>query len=78
MILACVLIRSEKGKFKEVVERIRQFKEAKNVFPVLGRFDVVADLEVPDFQTLGNVILKMGRLGGVVFTETLIELQRKG
>jgi len=78
MILACVLIRSEKGKFKEVVERIRQFKEAKNVFPVLGRFDVVADLEVPDFQTLGNVTLKMGRLGGVVFTETLIELQRKG
>ena len=78
MILACVLIRSEKGKFKEVVERIKQFKEAKNVFPVLGRFDVVADLEVPDFQTLGNVILKMGRLGGVVFTETLIELQRKG
>lgn len=77
MISACVLIRSERGKFDEVVKKITQFKETKRVFAVLGRFDVVVDLEAPDFQTLGNIIVKMGKMGGVVFTETLVELQRK-
>ncbi|MEM3507113.1 MAG: Lrp/AsnC ligand binding domain-containing protein [Candidatus Bathyarchaeia archaeon] len=77
MISACVLIRSERGKFDEVVKKISQFKETKRAFAVLGRFDVVVDLEAPDFQSLGNVIVKMGNMSGVVFTETLVELQRK-
>jgi uncharacterized protein with GYD domain len=77
LISACVLIRSERGKFDEVVKKIAQFKETKRVFAVLGRFDVVADLEAQDFQTLGDVIIKMGKMAGVVFTETLVELQRK-
>jgi uncharacterized protein with GYD domain len=77
LISACVLIRSERGKFDEVVKKIAQFKEAKRVFAVLGRFDVVADLEAQDFQSLGDVIIKMGKMAGVVFTETLVELQRK-
>ncbi|MEM2896446.1 MAG: hypothetical protein QXG01_02545 [Candidatus Bathyarchaeia archaeon] len=70
MISACVLIRSERGKFEEVVK-------GEKVFAVLGRFDAVVDLEAPDFQTLGSIVVKMGKMSGVVFTETLVELQRK-
>lgn len=75
MIRACVLIRSARGRFAEIAERVKQFKEVKDVFTVLGRYDVVVDLEAEDFKSLGNTVLRIGKLSGVVFTETLIEIQ---
>jgi len=75
MINACVLIRTERGKSDDVVAKIKQIKEAKLVFPTLGRYDIVVDLEVEDFKTLGQIVQRVSRLSGVVFTETLIELQ---
>ncbi|MEM2942087.1 MAG: Lrp/AsnC ligand binding domain-containing protein [Candidatus Bathyarchaeia archaeon] len=75
MISACVLIRTERGRFDEVVERMKQFSETKSVMAVLGRYDVVVDIEVADYNSLGRVVMKMGNIGGVVFTETLPELK---
>lgn len=69
------MIRSERGRFKEVAERLRQFKEVKDSFTVLGRYDVVADLEASDFKELSSVAMRISRLAGVVFTETLVEVQ---
>lgn len=77
MISACLLIRSVHGEFDRVVEGIKRFEGVKRVFPVLGRFDVVVDLEAPDTVSLGNAVLRMGRMAGVVFTETLVEVQYK-
>lgn len=77
LISACVLIRSKRGEFDEVVKKIKQFEVAKRIFPVLGRFDVVVDVEAPDPISLGNAVLRMGKIAGVVFTETLIEVQHK-
>jgi len=76
MVSACVLIRTSHGKFEEAVERIRQVKGVKKVFPVLGRYDVVADVECESMSELGSTVLRIGRLAGVVFTETLVEIQR--
>ena len=78
MVSACVLIRTERGKFDDVTERIGKLKEVKDAFPVLGRFDVVADLEVKDFDTIAAVVLRLGNMAGVVFTETLPEVKAKG
>ncbi|WP_455278190.1 Lrp/AsnC ligand binding domain-containing protein [[Eubacterium] cellulosolvens] len=75
MISACILIRTERGRFDEVVEHMKQFSETKNVIAVLGRYDVVVDIEVPDYESLGKTVMKMGKMGGVVFTETLPEIQ---
>jgi uncharacterized protein with GYD domain len=75
MISACVLVRSEKGKFDDVVSALRQIKEAKRVFPVLGRFDAVIDMEIPDYKMLGATVLKVSKMAGVVFTESLVEVQ---
>jgi uncharacterized protein with GYD domain len=75
MISACILIRTERGRFDEVVERMKQFKETRNVMAVLGRYDVVVDIEVPDYDTLGTTVTQMGKIGGVVFTETLPEMK---
>jgi len=77
LISACVLIRAERGKFDEVAKRIKQIKGVRRAFAVLGRYDVVVDLECPDFKTLGTVVLKLGRMAGAVFTETLVEIQHK-
>jgi DNA-binding Lrp family transcriptional regulator len=63
MISACVLIRAERGKFDEVARNLKQIPEVKNAFSVLGRYDIVADIEAPN------------RLSGVVFTETLPEVE---
>jgi uncharacterized protein with GYD domain len=78
MIFACILIRTERGRFDEVVERMKQFKETRNVMAVLGRYDVVVDIEIPDYDSLGTTVMKMGRIGGVVFTETLPEMKITG
>ena len=78
MISACVLIRTEHGKFHDATAKLKQFNEVKEIFQVHGRFDVVADIEAPDFESLGTTVLRMGRIAGVVFTETLVEIQARG
>jgi len=76
MVSACVLMRTEHGKFEEVVKVIRQIKGIQKIFPVLGRYDVVVDLESADMSDLGATVLRIGRIAGVVFTETLVEIQQ--
>jgi uncharacterized protein with GYD domain len=50
-------------------------KGVERVFPTLGRYDVVVDLEASDLKEIGNIVLRMGKIAGVVFTETLVEVQ---
>lgn len=75
MVSACVLIRTEHGRFEDVVKSVGQVKGVKRVFPVLGRYDVVADVEVENMRNLGSTVLRISRLSGVVFTETLVEVE---
>ena len=75
MVSACVLIRTSHGKFEEVVKMMRQIKGVERVFPVLGRYDVVADTADMNPTDLGSTVLRLGRMSGVVFTETLVEIQ---
>ena len=76
LILACVLIRTERGRFDEVVDRIRQFDEVEKTFTVLGRYDVVADLKADNYESLSKTILRIGKIAGIVFTETLVEVKK--
>ncbi|MCX8189271.1 MAG: Lrp/AsnC ligand binding domain-containing protein [Nitrososphaeria archaeon] len=75
MVEACILIRTERGKFLEIVQNIKQLKGVKDAYPVLGRFDVVVHASVSNEKELGNVVMKIGNLSGVVFTETLVEVE---
>lgn len=52
---------------------MKQFEGVKKAFAVLGRYDVVVDLEADDYITLSKTALRMGMMAGVVFTETLIQ-----
>jgi len=75
LVSACVLIRTVHGRFEDVVNSFRNWKTVKRVFPTLGRYDVVVDLEVSDLKELNATVLRMGNFAGVVFTETLVEIQ---
>lgn len=76
MVSACVLIRTRRGEFEDVVKAVRQIKSVERAFPVLGRYDVVAELEASDHTELGKTVLRMSRIAGVVFTETLVEVKQ--
>ena len=77
MLSACVLIRTTHGRFEDVVEFLSQIEGVERIFPTLGRYDVVVDLEAEDLKTLDDAVLKMGKFAGVVFTETLVEIQQQ-
>ena len=72
---ACVLIRTAHGKFDDVAKLLQQLKVVKRIFPTLGRYDVVADVEAVDLAELDSAVLRMGNFVGVVFTETLVEIR---
>ena len=76
MLSVCVLIRTLHGKDSDVVKYLSQLEGVQRIFSVLGRFDVVVDLVVTDLKELGNIVMRMGGFHGVVFTETLIEIQK--
>ncbi len=75
MTSACMLIRTEKGKYQEVVDRLKQVSSVKSAFPVLGRYDIAADIEVENATELGKAIMKVNKLAGIVFTETMPEIE---
>jgi DNA-binding Lrp family transcriptional regulator len=77
LISACILIRAERGKFEEVANKLKQIPEVKEAYSVLGRYDIVVDVEAPDSKALAHAIVKANRLGGVVFTETLPEVEER-
>ena len=76
MLSACVLIRTVHGKFENVVNSIRQLKSVKRVFPTLGRYDAVVEVEAADLKELDATVLRLGCIAGVVFTETLVEIRQ--
>ena len=76
MLSACVLIRTSHGKFEDAVESIHQLNPVKRVFPTLGRYDAVVDLEAADIKELDATVLRLGCIAGVVFTETLVEIKQ--
>jgi len=76
MISACMLIRTERGRFEGVAKNLKQIHEVKRAFPVLGRYDIVAELEAENSADLARAVTKANRLAGIAFTETLPELDR--
>jgi len=75
MISACMLVRTEKGKYEDLVTRLKQIQGVNSAFPVLGRYDIVVDIEATGNAELGKAVLKVNRMAGIVFTETMPEVE---
>lgn len=78
MLSACILIRTSHGRFEDVVDFLSKLKGIKRIFPVLGRYDVVVDLESSDLEALDTTVLRMNKYAGLVFSETLVEVKDRG
>ena len=53
---AFVLIETQVGKSKEVVEAIRQLKGVKSVDTVTGPYDVIAVVEGENLNDIGDLV----------------------
>lgn len=73
--VACMLVRTERGKFDQVAKNLRSIPEVKRVFAVLGRFDVVVELEGANIKQVARAVIKANKQAGVVYTETLPEVE---
>lgn len=58
MLNACILIRFVPRKGKDILEKVKKFKEVKEAFIVFGRYDIAAFIEAPDYETVSNLSLK--------------------
>ena len=73
MVHAVVLIEAEPDKVPELAEQIADVDGITAVYSVAGRYDLVANLRVPDNEAVADIVSGNVRaLGGIVRTETLI------
>jgi len=72
MVFGCILVCCESGKSKSVAEEVRKVKGVKTAFATLGRWDVAAQVDVPDLKALAEIALKVHNTSGVRASETLV------
>lgn len=75
MVVACMLICCEAGKFRDVAAGLGKIEGVKEAFSTHGRWDVVAEVEAAGVKELGEISVKVHSLPGVRATETLIGFQ---
>jgi uncharacterized protein with GYD domain len=72
---ACILVKCQPGKHGVVCDAIAKFNGVKSAFPVMGRTDVVIVADVVDLKALSSLALSIGKVTGIVASETLIGLE---
>lgn len=73
MATAGVLIRVQTGKVKSVLEAMRKDSDIAYAYAVFGRFDIIATIKNKEIDEIGKIVTeKIGKLDGVISTETLI------
>lgn len=72
MVVACILVCCEAGKYKDVLAELKKMGGVRRAFGVHGRWDVVAEIEAAGLKELSEAILKLHGMAGVRATETLV------
>jgi DNA-binding Lrp family transcriptional regulator len=73
MVHAVVLIEAQPDRQPELAEALADIDGIAAVFSVAGRYDLVANLRVPNNEAVADIVsTKIRGLDGVVRTETLI------
>lgn len=75
MVVAFVLIVSQAGKEKRVVDDLMKLPFVKEASLVFGDYDIVAKVEVESTETLSKVLMEqIRRIPSVSMTTTLISV----
>jgi DNA-binding Lrp family transcriptional regulator len=73
MVTGLVLIRLASGREKLTMAKLKEIKGVSHLSAVFGRWDLVADIEAADLNTMTNVVVgKIRAVPGVYSTETLV------
>ena len=72
---AFILIETSVGKTQGVVTELRQVAEMQSVDAVTGPYDVIAVVEAPDLNTVGNLVAsRIHTISGIVRTVTCLSV----
>jgi len=72
LVKAIVLVKSPK---KFIAARLKRINLVYESFPVSGRFDAVAVIQVENLGQIKDVTTNIQKINGVERTETMIEVQ---
>lgn len=73
---AYVFVNARAGGATKALEGIRKISEVKQAHLVTGLHDIIAYLETPDVNMMGNVILtKIHKIDGIDKTVTCVTVQ---
>ena len=72
MAIGYVLINAAPAHEHEVYTKLSKIPKIVEVHPLFGEFDLIAKIEVRDFERLGNLVINEIRsIKGVIDTKTL-------
>jgi len=76
MALGFVLISAAPAHEHEVYTKLSKVPEIIEVHPLFGEFDLIVEIEVEDFEKLGEIVVeKIRSIKGVMDTKTLTGVQ---
>jgi len=67
-----VQIRSELSKNKDVIKRLKELDYVMEVYQVLGEYNILARLVVPDLDSAEKFVEMLGNMDGVLDIKTLV------
>jgi len=76
MIKGLMVIKTESGKWKNVVEALKPIKEIKQISSLAGIYDLMVEIHVEKMETLNDIMLdKIDGIDGIINTTTFIVLK---
>lgn len=70
-----VLIGTAPTKEKEVYQALLKVKEVVELYPLFGDYDLIAKVEAPDYNMIGEIVVsKIRAIDGVRATKTLARM----
>ena len=78
MPVAYVLIRTDIGAEKKVLEELRKLEGVEEAFLIFGPWDIIAKLNVPDRTELNRLVIwKIRRMEHITQTQTLSVIEEE-
>ena len=72
MAIGFVLIKVMPRKERAVYEKLAKLGEVEELYPLFGEYDLIAKINVKDFEELSDVVVnKIRSIDGVIETKTL-------
>jgi DNA-binding Lrp family transcriptional regulator len=76
MAIGFVLIKAAPTHEHEIYNKLSKVKEIVELHPLFGEYDIIAKIDVENFEKLGQIIIsKIRSIEGVIDTKTLTGLK---